>query len=136
MVLELGLSRGRAAGVVCAKAGEGIVPAGIHGQRRFAASVFHRASGSRDLGFVDLDPVAGVQDREGGDPLAVPGVEHVDADWRAPLGVAAWCGQQCQLCGRGVRKPRPHPVLLVGNDLRGGLADRQALPELAALALS
>ena len=86
-----------------------------------------------DLGLVDLDPVAGAQDGQGRDPLAVPGVEHIDADRRAPVGITAWRGQQRQFSDRGVGEHRADPLLLVGDHGGGGLADRQTPTEAVGL---
>ena len=69
---------------------------------RMALGIAVPVGTGRDHGFVDLDPVVGAQDGQGRDPLAVPIVEHINADRRAPVGIAAWCGQQRQFCGRGL----------------------------------
>ena len=59
------------------------------------------------------------------DPAAVAHVEQTHADRPAPGGVGVRCGQQDQLRERGVGEAFTDPLLLGGDHLGGGLADRQ-----------
>ena len=63
----------------------------------------------------------------------MPGVERVDADRRAPVGIAAWCGQQRQFRERGVGEIARTRCCWAVMTVGGGFADRQAPTEAVGL---
>jgi hypothetical protein len=77
-----------------------------------------------DPGLVELDPVAGAQDRHRGHPPAVGATEVADVDAFAAVLVVQPGRQQLQLADRRVRVAGPDLLLLGDDDLCRGLGDR------------
>lgn len=86
-----------------------------------------------DLALVELGAVGGAQHGHASDPGAVVERQAERGDGLAPVGVAPVRRQQLQLADRRVGIAGAHPVILVADQLRGGLGDRQPAAETVGL---